>query len=98
MQSVVNVVASEEGEDAGFIYISPKGSRFTSLEEALKHASKDLVRNLLPAGMHETFNAPNLTTMQFTSNHKDYMHRGLNVLFATLPAYIYNIWVYRDQK
>ena len=37
-------------------------------------------------------------TIEFTSNHDDYMHRGLDSLLASLPAYVYNIWVYTAKK
>ena len=79
------VVEAETGEDQQFIYISPSGQRFTSLQQALQYAQNDKLRNRLNSEMQalqmESFDHNSNIHVQFTSNHEDclrlaYMHRG----------------------
>ena len=95
-KSIADTLQEETGENQQYIYSSPKGCRFLALKAALAHAGKQLVLNRLPQ-----VPAPqcvSATTVEFTSNHGDYMHRGLDVLFADSPCYVYNMWVYRATK
>ena len=43
--ATMELVEQEPGEDQDFIYISPGGHRFTSLEQALQYAQNDKLRN-----------------------------------------------------
>ena len=95
-KSIADTLQEETGENQQYIYISPKGCRFLALKAALAHAGKQLVLNRLPQDPAPQC-AP-ATTEEFTSNHGDYMHRGLDVLFADLPCYVYNMWVYKATK
>ena len=74
------VVEHETGENQNFIYISPGGQRFTSLQQALQYAQNDKLRNRLNADMKalqmDSFDHNSNIHVQFTSNHEDYMHRG----------------------
>ena len=78
MGTTMAVVAQETGEDQQFIYISPGGQRFTSLQQALQYAQNDKLRNRLNADMKalqmESFDHNSNIHVQFTSNHEDYMH------------------------
>ena len=91
------VVEAETGEDQQFIYISPSGQRFTSLQQALQYAQNDKLRNRLNSEMQalqmESFDHNSNIHVQFTSNHEDYMHRGSHPVMQALPAYVYNMWV-----
>ena len=99
LEKVNEIIKEETGEAMDYIYISPKGLRFTSLQQALKYAQKqEPLLDHLPADGPTTFNAPNTATVQFTSNHEDYMHRGHDNLLAEMPPYIYNMWVYSGKK
>ena len=73
-------VEQETGEDHGYIYISPGGQRFTSLQQALQYAQNDKLRNRTAADMKavqiDSFDHNSNIHVQFTSNHEDYMHRG----------------------
>ena len=73
-------VEQETGEDHGYIYISPGGQRFTSLQQALQYAQNDKLRNRMAADMKavqiDSFDHNSNIQVQFTSNHEDYMHRG----------------------
>ena len=73
-------VEQETGEDHGYIYISPGGQRFTSLQQALQYAQNDKLRNRMAADMKalqiDSFDHNSNIHVQFTSNHEDYMHRG----------------------
>ena len=98
-ESVTETVAGETGETMDYIYISPKGCRFTSLKLALAHAKKHQpLLEGLPREAHATFNAPNSTSVEFTSNHEDYVRRGQDSLLSQVPAFNYNIWVYTAAK
>ena len=96
------VVEAETGEDQQFIYISPGGQRFTSLQQALQYAQNDKLRNRLNSEMQalqmERFDHNSNIHVQFTSNHEDYMHRGSHPVMQALPAYVYNMWVYGARK
>ena len=96
------VVEAETGEDQQFIYISPSGQRFTSLQQALQYAQNDKLRNRLNSEMQalqmESFDHNSNIHVQFTSNHEDYMHRGSHPVMQALPAYVYNMWVYGARK
>ena len=74
------VVEHETGENQNFIYISPGGQRFTSLQQALQYAQNDKLRSRLNADMKalqmDSFDHNSNIHVQFTSNHEDYMHRG----------------------
>ena len=100
--ATVAVVEEETGEDQQFIYISPGGQRFTSLQQALQYAQNDKLRNRLNAEMQalqtESFDHNSNIHVQFTSNHEDYMHRGGHPIMQALPAYVYNMWVYGARK
>ena len=100
--ATVAVVEEETGEDLQFIYISPGGQRFTSLQQALQYAQNDKLRNRLNAEMQalqtESFDHNSNIHVQFTSNHEDYMHRGGHPIMQALPAYVYNMWVYGARK
>ena len=98
MKSVAQIVQGETGESMEYVFVSPKGCRFTSLKEALKHAQKQTSMDQLPQGAHTIFNAPNSTSVEFTSNHEDYMHRDLAGLFSQLPAFIYNMWIFKTKN
>ena len=67
-------------EDHSYVYISPGGMRFTSLQQALQYAQNDKLRNRLATEMKEihsdSFDQNSNIHVQFTSNHEDYMHRG----------------------
>lgn len=95
-------LASEIEDMDGHIYISPQGCRFTSLAAALQHAKKrgsmDHLASRAHTLKHEGLDASNSVTVQFTSNHEDYMHRCQSDLLAPLPAYVYNMWVYTANK
>ena len=95
-KSMADTVQAETGETDAYVYISPKGCRFTSLKAALAHAHKQSLLDAVPADSP----APpvSATTVEFTSNHEDYMHRGMEDIFAELPAYVYNMWVYKATK
>ena len=73
-------VEAETGEDHSYVYISPGGMRFTSLQQALQYAQNDKLRNRLATEMKEihsdSFDQNSNIHVQFTSNHEDYMHRG----------------------
>ena len=77
-------VEAETGEDHRYIYISPGGLCFTSLQQALQYAQNDKLRNRLAADMREiqsdSFDQNSNIHVQFTSNHEDYMHRGEHVI------------------
>ena len=95
-KSIAELVQAETGENQNYVYISPKGSRFLSLKAALAHADK---QPLLDTQPQDSPPPPvNATTVEFTSNHEDYMHRGMEDGLAQLPAYIYNMWVYKVTK
>ena len=102
MGTTMAVVAQETGEDQQFIYISPSGQRFTSLQQALQYAQNDKLRNRLNSEMQalqmESFDHNSNIHVQFTSNHEDYMHRGNHPVMQALPAYVYNMWVYGARK
>ena len=73
-------VEQETGEDHGYIYISPGGQRFTSLQQALQYARNDRLRNRMGADMKavqiDSFDQNSNIHVQFTSKHEEYMHRG----------------------
>ena len=87
---------AETGESDQYVYISPKGCRFTSLKAACAHASKEPLLDTLP--QESSPPAVTATTVEFTSNHEDYMHRGMDNILGELPSYIYNMWVYKATK
>jgi hypothetical protein len=95
-KSMAETVQAETGESNEYLYISPKGCRFTSLKAALVHAGKQTLLDDLPKDSPPP--SVSATTVEFTSNHEDYMHRGMGDILAELPAYIYNIWVYKNSK
>ena len=73
-------MAEETGGDQQFIYISPSGQRFTSMQQALQYAQNDKLRNRLNADVKalqmDSFDHNSNIHVQFTSNHEDYMHPG----------------------
>ena len=77
----MGLVEQETGEDQGFIYSSPGGQRFTSLQQALHYAQNDKLRNRSAAGIKElemdSFDHNSNIHVQFTSHHENYMHCGL---------------------
>ena len=85
-----------------FIYISPGGQRFTSLQQVLQYAQNNKLQNRFNAEMQalqmESFDRNSNIHVQFTSNHKDYLHRGGHPIMQALPAYVYNMWVYGARK
>ena len=78
--ATMELVEQETGEDQDFIYISPGGQRFRSLQQALQYAQNDKLRNRLAADIKalqmDNFGHNSNIHVQFTSNHEDYMHRG----------------------
>ena len=110
MTSIAAAVEAETGYSNKYVFVSPRHQVFTNIKTALKHASKtkdldhlandprtkDLAETLNSEGQqrHET----STHTFEFTSNHDDYMYRGLQSLLAPLPAYVYNMWVYTTKK
>ena len=91
---MADTLQAETGETHEYVYISPKGSRFLSLKAALAHADKQPLLDTLP----QDSPPPPVTgtTVEFASNHEDYMHRGMEDLFAELPCYVHNMWVTRQ--
>ena len=64
--ATMELVEQEPGEDQDFIYISPGGQRFTSLQQALQYAQNDKLRNGLAADMK---------ALQMDSfDHNSYIH------------------------
>ena len=95
-------VQREQEDDLRYIYISPEGQRFTSLNQALKHhqsskARARLEQEMASGGLEKLDNNASVN-VQFTSNFEDYMHRDNGGLFKDLPLYIYNMWVYACSK
>ena len=95
-KSIADTVQAETGESDQYVYISPKGCRFASSKAACAHAGKEPLLDTLP----QDSSAPPITatTVEFTSNHEDYMHRGMEDMLAELPVYVYNMWVYKATK
>ena len=95
-------VEKEQGDDLSYVYISPEGLRFASLNQALKHTEEAGARNRLDREIANSNleNLDNSTGMniQITSNFEDFMHRNATGLFQALPLYIYNMWVYACKK
>ena len=94
-KSMADTLQAETGETHEYVYISPKGTRFLSLKAALAHADKLPLLETLPQDPPPSVTA---TTVEFTSNHEDYMHRGMEDILAELPVYVYNMWVYKATK
>ena len=97
-QSAEDVAAAESGETAEFVFVSPRGDRFTSISQALQHANKHGLLKQLRSHSAANFDSASSTEIQLTSNWQDYMHRGTGDIFADLPAYLYNMWVYSANK
>ena len=95
-KSMADTLQAETGETHEYVYISPKGSRFLSLKAAVAHADKQPLLDTLPQDSPPP--PGTATTVEFTSNHEDYMHRGMEDILAELPVYIYNMWVYKATK
>ena len=95
-KSMADTLQAETGETHEYVYISPKGSRFLSLKAALAHADKQPLLDTLPQDSPPP--PVTATTVEFTSNHEDYMHRGMEDMLAELPVYVYNMWVYKATK
>ncbi len=95
-KSMAYTLQAETGETHEYVYISPKGSRFLSLKAALAHADKQPLLDTLPQDSPPP--PVTATTVEFTSNHEDYMHRGMADILAELPVYAYNMWVYKVKK
>ena len=95
-KSMADTLQAETGETQEYVYISPKGSRFLSLKAALAHADKQPLLDTLPQDSPPP--PVTATTVEFTSNHEDYMHRGMEDMLAELPVYVYNMWVYKATK
>ena len=58
MQSAARAAAAEADDPTDYLYISPKGCRFTSLREALKHAKTFMHCLLAPAPRSTRHPAP----------------------------------------
>ena len=97
-QSAEDVAAAESGETAEFVFVSPRGDRFTSISQALQHANKHGLLKQLRSHSAANFDSASSTEIQLTSNWQDYTHRGTDDIFADLPAYLYNMWVYSANK
>ena len=95
-KSMADTLQAETGETHEYVYISPKGSRFIALKAALAHADKQPLLDTLPQDSPPP--PVTATTVEFTSNHEDYMHRGMKDMLAELLAYVYNRWVYKAAK
>ena len=95
-KSIADTVQAETGESDQYVYISPKGCRFSSLKAACAHAGKEPLLDTLPQDSPPP--TVTATTVEFTSNHEDYMHRGMDNILGELPSYIYNMWVYKATK
>ena len=95
-KSMADTLQAETGESQEYVYISPKGSRFLSLKAALAHVDKEPLLDTLP--QDSSLPPVTATTVEFTSNHEDYMHRNMEDILAELPAYVYNMWVYKATK
>ena len=95
-KSMADALQAETGVTNEYVYISPKGCRFVSLKVALAHAGKQPLLDTLPQDSSTA--TATATTVEFTSNHEDYMHRGMDHILAGLPEYIYNMWVYKATK
>ena len=110
MTCIARAVEAETGQSHQYVFVSPGSQVFTNIKTALQHASKtkDLYRlgnDPQTKDMAEKFNSEGTQrhevaryTFEFTSNHDDYMCRGLDGLLAPLPAYVYNMWVYTTRK
>ena len=95
-KSMADTLQAATVETHTYVCISPKGSRFRSLKAVVAHANKQSLLDTLPQDSPPP--PVTATTVEFTSNHEDYMHRGTEDLLAQLPAYIYNMWVYKVTK
>ena len=110
MTSIAAAVEAETGHNNKYVFISPRSQVFTNIKTALKHASKTkdlhhLANDPKTKDLAETFNnegqqrhETSTHTFEFTSNHDDYVYRGLQSLLVPLPAYVYNMWVYTTKK
>ena len=95
-KSMADTLQAETGETHEYVCISPKGARILSLKAALAHADKEPLLDTLPQDLLPP--PVTATTVEFTSNHEDYMHRGMEDIIAELPVYVYNMWVYKVAK
>ena len=95
-KSMADTLQAETGETHKYVCISPQGSRFLSLKAALAHADKQPLLDTLPQDSPPP--PVTATPVEFTSNHEDYMHRGMEDMLAELPAYVYNMWAYKATK
>ena len=95
-------VQKEQEDDLRYVYISPQGHRFTSLNQAIKHSLEAGARSRLDREIAssdlENLDKTTGMNIQFTSNFEDYMHRHAAGLFKELPLYVYNMWVYACKK
>ena len=99
MQSAAKTMEKETGENNKYVFISPKGARFTSSKEALTYARK--YQTQVEEGNCGSIPSPvaNSTTVDLTSSHEAYMHRSLNnEIVSQLPLYIYTMWIYTANK
>ena len=100
--SMRQYVEQEMDDDMNYVYISPEGLRFASLNQALKHDNERGIRNRLDREVAENklenMDINRSMTIQFTSNHEDYMHRDMDSVFKDLPLYFYNMWIYGAKK
>ena len=95
-------VEKEQEDDLRYVYISPEGLRFASLNQAMKHSSeaglkRRLDKEVANSNLENLDNATGMS-IQFTSNFEDFMHRNATGLFQALPLYFYNMWVYSCKK
>ena len=95
-KSMADTQQAETGETREYVYISPKEVRFLSLKVALADADKQPLLHSLPQDSPPP--PVTATTAEFTSNHEDYMHRGMEDMLEELPVYVYNTWVYKATK
>jgi hypothetical protein len=100
--SMRQYVEKEMDDDMNYVYISPAGLRFASLNQALKHDNESGIRNRLDKEVArnklEDLDTNRSMTIEFTSNHEDFMHRDMDNVFKDLPLYFYNMWVYGAKK
>ena len=71
-------VQNEQEDDLRYVYISPEGLRFASLNQAMKHsteagARKRLDREIANSDLENLDNSTGMN-IQFTSNFEDFMH------------------------
>jgi hypothetical protein len=100
---VLELPSDKLGSTPQFVFMSPKGVRFDTVEAALQH----IARVSPPVALtdpttaldadSDTVRLPNLS-LTTASYFDDWLHRGSGNILSTLPWYVYAIWVYRAER